>query len=64
MSVACPNEAGLVLRTLTRQGPTAAQAELDVTTQYSHTLAHESQRLAREDVAAAADPDLIDNDDA
>lgn len=53
VSVACPNEAGLVLRTLTRHGPAAAQAELDVTTQYSHTFAHESQRLARKDVAAA-----------
>lgn len=53
VSVACPNEAGLVLRTLTREGPAAARVELDRQTQHSHTFGGESQKVAREDVSAA-----------
>ncbi|EAP99310.1 S-adenosylmethionine-dependent methyltransferase [Janibacter sp. HTCC2649] len=53
ISIACPNEAGLVLRTLTREGPAAARAELDETTQFSHTFGHDSQKVGREEVAAA-----------
>lgn len=53
VSIACPNEAGLVLRTLTREGPDAARAELGQQTQLSHTFGHNSQKLGREEVAAA-----------
>ncbi|GAA4121246.1 methyltransferase domain-containing protein [Knoellia locipacati] len=52
VSLVCPNDAGAVLRTLTRQGPAAARAELGRVTQRSHTFEHESRKLSHEDVAA------------
>lgn len=53
VSVACPNEPGLVLRTLTRDGPAAAREELGRSSQRSHTFGHDSLKLSREEVAAA-----------
>ncbi|WP_404382322.1 methyltransferase domain-containing protein [Knoellia locipacati] len=51
VSIVCPNDAGAVLRTLTRQGPAAARLELNRTTQRSHTFEHESRKLSHAEVA-------------
>lgn len=53
LSITCPNEPGRILRTLTREGPGAARAELGRSTQRSHTFSHDSQKLSREHVVAS-----------
>lgn len=52
VSIVCPNDAGAVLRTLTREGPAAARAELGRATQRSHTFDHESRKLSHDEVVA------------
>lgn len=52
VSIVCPNDAGAVLRTLTRRGPAAARLELGRATQRSHTFEHDSRKLSHAEVVA------------